>query len=726
MDFSLIIQRLNELTTFMNNVRTLSKKIFQLPPSTEGVKWVAVYNDTSEETEKLNLTEALDGMYSLTNGITAIGNITRDGADFTFEVGFEWKINGIEYANAEITRIINDAGTGNHRIDIAVCDTNNDIYIVEGFEVPLATAVVQPPTPPNTFFICSFLISESVIGDNSTPELVGQNNIPLKIEIESTDLDTNDVAGFVDYVNALNPPLTVLETNSLVQYYLTDTKDVYQFVGVGKGVYGLDNLQITSANVFKFSVADSTTPTLPQVLAQGDRTIRLSDGDGETILELNDQGKLLYNQDGDFLMLPADLYPVNTVLKIHNIGTAELYCIPDVDNNPSISINGANIDEFTPIVLQPGTAVLKKVNGDSFSETWILTYEVLDFSREALGLNLVDNTPDNSKPVSTAQATAIANAQSTAQTYAKNYTDNIRLKQPARLAVDTNVTSLSGQQTFHGITVSTGDIILLMAQTNQKENGLWLVNGLGAWTRPEDFRNGLDVSFVIIPVLGGTYRGRFFGTGAGRIVGDATGNGNITIQEIKYFLNGISFADGTDITEANNLLEALGKLQKQLTDVRAAKQDKTTVFKNTTQTVVTGTTGEVIIYAEEVLANTISNNTILSFRSRNYRNPRVGTCIYRLYINTVNNLTGSPVQISRLDLSANQGSNPIERHYLIKDNTLRGYQFNVSTITDVASGNVDQSTTTYNINTTYYWILTAQPNTSSDSLTHSFSILERI
>ena len=267
MDFSVIIQRLNELTTFMNNVRTLSKKIFQLPPSTEGVKWVAVYNDTSDETEKLNLTEALEGMYSLTNGITAIGNITRDGADFTFEVGFEWLINGISYANAEITRTINDAGTGNHRIDIAVCDTNNDIYIVEGFEVPLATAVVQPPTSPNTLFICSFLISESVIGDNSTPELVGQNNIPLKIEIESTDLDTNDVAGFVDYVNALNPPLTVLETNSLVQYYLTDTKDVYQFVGIGKGVYGLDNLQITSANVFKFNAG--ATPDLQTVVTQG-------------------------------------------------------------------------------------------------------------------------------------------------------------------------------------------------------------------------------------------------------------------------------------------------------------------------------------------------------------------------------------------------------------------------------------------------------------------------
>lgn len=469
-------------------------------------------------------------------------------------------------------------------------------------------------------------------------------------------------------------------------------------------------------------IAAGTTPTLPQVLAQGDRTIRLSDGDGETILELNDQGKLLYNQDGDFLMLPADLYPVNTVLKIHNIGTAELYCIPDVDNNPSISINGANIDEFTPIVLQPGTAVLKKVNGDSFSETWILTYEVLDFSREALGLNLVDNTPDNSKPVSTAQATAIANAQSASQTYAKNYTDGIRLKTPARIAIDTNV-SLTGALTVGSITLITGDVVLCLAQTDALQNGLWVVNQTGAWTRTEDFRTGIDVSFCWFPVLGGNYAGRFFGTGAGRIVG----TNNISLQDNTFLalLTGISFADGTDITAANNVLQALGKLQKQLTDVRAVKQDKTTVFKNTTQTVVTGTTGEVIIYSEEVLANTISNNTILSFKSRSFRSPRAGTCIYKLYINTVDNLSGSPVQIARFDANANVGTGPLERDYLIKDNILSGFQFNISIITDIIGSNVDKGTTTYNINTTYYWILTAQPNTSSDSLTHSFSILQR-
>lgn len=173
MDFSVIIQRLNDLTAFMNGVRTLSKKIYELPPSTVGNKLVAVYNETSLDTEQFNLTDALGGMYSLINGITAIGDITRDGSDFTFEVGFEWKINGIEYANAAIIRTINNAGTGNHRIDIAVCDTNDDIYIVEGFEVPISTAVVMPPTPPNTLLVSIFSIFESVVSTPVNPAVLG-------------------------------------------------------------------------------------------------------------------------------------------------------------------------------------------------------------------------------------------------------------------------------------------------------------------------------------------------------------------------------------------------------------------------------------------------------------------------------------------------------------------------------------------------------------------------
>lgn len=323
--------------------------------------------------------------------------------------------------------------------------------------------------------------------------------------------------------------------------------------------------------------------SLPEVLAVGDRTIRLFDGDGETILELNDRGKLVYNQDGDDVLLPAELYPVNTVLKIHNVSDVDLFCIPDEELNPSIQINGITVDDTNPFTLRAGTAVLKKINGDAFSESWLLTYEAIDLSKEAFGLDQVDNTADLSKPVSTAQAAAIASALSIAQ----SYTDNIKLKRPARVAIDTNV-SLSGDLTVGSIVLVTGDVVLCLSQTDQTQNGLWVVNQLGPWVRTQDFRTGLDVSFSWIPVLGGAYGGRFYSTGANRIVGTS----NIQLQQLTYYalLTGISFTDGSDVTATNNLLQAIGKLQKQLTDVRAAKLDKPSWMSQSTPRTLDNTT----------------------------------------------------------------------------------------------------------------------------------------
>lgn len=293
----------------------------------------------------------------------------------------------------------------------------------------------------------------------------------------------------------------------------------------------------------------SVTPTLPQVLAQGDRPVRLSDGDGETILELDDRGKVVYNDSSDFIYIPADLYPVNTVLKVYNSDITDLYCIPS-DLNPEIYINGISITEFSGIDFRNGLAVLKKINGDPFSESWLLTYQVPEFSKDALGLELVDNTPDSDKEVSGPQATAIADAQSAAQTYAKNYTDNLKVKTPARIAIDTNV-SLTGALTVGPIILITGDVVLCLSQTDAKQNGLWIVNQTGAWTRTQDFRTGLDVSFALIPVLGGTYAGKMYSTGAGRIVG----TNNISLQQLPFTVNWGSFTGSvTDQTDLINWL----------------------------------------------------------------------------------------------------------------------------------------------------------------------------
>lgn len=300
------------------------------------------------------------------------------------------------------------------------------------------------------------------------------------------------------------------------------------------GSYAVVNVADGDDLVYYFSVADNdwfthsggpvTTPTLPQVLAQGDRTIRYSDGDGDTILELADREKFLYNRDADFIHLPAELFPDGTELKINNPADIDLFGITGSEFETILEVNGIVIDEFAGITLRAGTAVLKKISGEPYSaEIWTLSYEVAEFSKEAIGLGLVDNTPDNSKPVSTAQATAISNAQSAAQLYA----DTKKIKQPARFAVGTNVASLSGSITVDSNLV-TSDTILLLAQTDAKQNGLWVVNSGGAWTRPADFATAMDVSYSLIHVLGGTYQGKSYGIGNGIVVG----TNNINLQDI--------------------------------------------------------------------------------------------------------------------------------------------------------------------------------------------------
>lgn len=253
MDFTNLVNIVSELVVFKNNIITNSKKIFQLPDYTIGNLFVAVWNDVELETQKFNLSDALGGVWALTNKILQLGEITRVGDTFTFSVGYQWRINGIIYSNAETDLTINPAASGYHRIDIAVLGTNNNIYIVQGVEVLIAETAQEPPAPIDTLELCSFIIEEAAISEPAPP-VGAQNNIPLKKEILSTDLADNTIADFVDYFNSMSPPMLVKETTSLIQFILTDTNEILQITGKGKGLYGLANLQITASNVIRTKV----------------------------------------------------------------------------------------------------------------------------------------------------------------------------------------------------------------------------------------------------------------------------------------------------------------------------------------------------------------------------------------------------------------------------------------------------------------------------------------
>lgn len=214
-DFNIIIQRLNDLSNWKNTVIANSKKIFQLPIATAGVKKIAVHNETSFVTEQFNLTDALNGFNLLNDKITAYGTVTRVGNTFTYSVGYTWILGGLNYANtSDIDILVNEATDGFYRTDIVVVDTNNQIYLIEGFESDSVAS--QPQTPPDTLLLDIFNIFGDVIDNplsypnlNLTSENFGQfiDLLPYKGTIIDDDkliIGNSEESGKAFYTKAIS------------------------------------------------------------------------------------------------------------------------------------------------------------------------------------------------------------------------------------------------------------------------------------------------------------------------------------------------------------------------------------------------------------------------------------------------------------------------------------------------------------------------------------------
>jgi len=80
---------------------------------------------------------------------------------------------------------------------------------------------------------------------------------------------------------------------------------------------------------------------------------------------------------------------------------------------------------------------------------------------------------------------------------------SIYAKAPCTVATTANIT-LSGTQTVDGVTPTNDDRILVLFQTDQTENGIYLYNGSGTWGRSTDFSSsGLLTRGLFVSVVGG-------------------------------------------------------------------------------------------------------------------------------------------------------------------------------------------------------------------------------
>lgn len=409
--------------------------------------------------------------------------------------------------------------------------------------------------------------------------------------------------------------------------------------------------------------------------------------------------------------------------------TLDLQAVTDVGNTitdgtdvNTVSANGISVTDLTDTLnlTKASVEVLGGLNQSVLSKDSLYLTDGTDEVYYSLNqLNFTDGTNQglitkdelsvqNASDITQITAGAVLVSDSTITDFATLYKDRIQVN-----SVDYPLPSGASSPLATLADIPSGGYTVVSSNTTASNDTNYTAVANATFTDPSPTEGKGYVVYVRngTATIGGT------GYSVGSLVFRVFHSGSWSTREYKSNLT----IDATPTNGSTNAVQSDGVF-----DSLALKQDKLTVFKNTTQTTVTSTTSETIIYAEEVLANTLSNNTILSFKSRVARGPRVGTCVLKLYLNTVNNLSGSPVAIAQVTINANIGAQPFVREQIfIKDNVL-SVAASSNAVTDVTSGVPIFTISTYNINTTYYWILTAQPNTSTDSLVHNFSILERI
>lgn len=119
-------------------------------------------------------------IFTATNSIVTLGTITRVGNNFTFSVGFVWKINGTIYQNtAPITLTVSEADAGFNRIDNAILNTSNSIELQQG--LPSDIIALQPLEPENAILLTSWDISGESVSEG-TPPIVGTNYLQKEFE----------------------------------------------------------------------------------------------------------------------------------------------------------------------------------------------------------------------------------------------------------------------------------------------------------------------------------------------------------------------------------------------------------------------------------------------------------------------------------------------------------------------------------------------------------------
>jgi hypothetical protein len=130
--------------------------------------------------------------------------------------------------------------------------------------------------------------------------------------------------------------------------------------------------------------------------------------------------------------------------------------------------------------------------------------------------------------------------------------DGVAIKAPCRVATIGNIT-LDGLQTVDGIALAAGDRVLVKAQTNTAQNGVYVVS-TGLWTRAPDFDGARDiVEGTLVPVNDGSSSARKIWrvTTSNPAIGSALTFAKVFMEDFVSVKDFDVVGDGTTVDTAN-------------------------------------------------------------------------------------------------------------------------------------------------------------------------------
>lgn len=152
-------------------------------------------------------------------------------------------------------------------------------------------------------------------------------------------------------------------------------------------------------------------------------------------------------------------------------------------NNITLGTSGLTLGSTTSTVagLTSLTAGNLTTSANTISGTGVITLTP--------GTNETVTVPAGYKDRSNFSTNSLATKE-----YVDSFMQGLEIKDSVRVATTTNLTSIAGSLTIDTVAVQTGDRVLVKDQTTQTNNGIYVVDTGGSWTRATDADSAADLN----------------------------------------------------------------------------------------------------------------------------------------------------------------------------------------------------------------------------------------